>query len=274
MRDMLKIYIADLELQGVLLFATEQRPSLAEEGGAVISTGHYIHNYPLIYGFANRNVESYSVIPSLHFLSYEDLKKSQFAPKIARSPLCYSFVEEQLKNLLGDKESIYVFPACPEKIVVKKFFMQAKGSGYAESRGALKIVYPRLEHYVALVPPSRFKTVVLTNGVELPHMVFVRIGMKRMGLFKVYLREARIERQIEELAWTNIPVNLFDIEQFGYSVEDFIKVLETRSKTPNKILASLVGYVKARKLFMVSGGDHLKEITIRVPLPLKLMRVQ
>ena len=34
---MLRIYIGDMELQGVLIFATEQRPSLAEEGGAVIT---------------------------------------------------------------------------------------------------------------------------------------------------------------------------------------------------------------------------------------------
>ncbi|MDT7889996.1 MAG: hypothetical protein RQ885_13620 [Desulfurococcales archaeon] len=47
-----KVYVANMHLHGVLLFATEQRPSLAEEGGAIIATGHYIHNYPLIYGVA------------------------------------------------------------------------------------------------------------------------------------------------------------------------------------------------------------------------------
>lgn len=257
--------MSDMELQGVLIFATEQRPSLAEEGGAIIITGHYIHNYPLIYGLAGRSTEAYAVIPSLHFLSYQDLEKGAFRPKLAREPLHYGFVEEQLKNLLEGKESVYAFPAFPQKITPRKFFMQAKGSGYAEFRGALKTVYPRLEHYVALVPPSTFKTVILANNMELPRVLYLRIGMKRMGLFKVFLKEARITDAVGDLAWTNVPVNLHDVGLFGYNPLDVIKALETRSKPAERPLASVIGYIRCKGLFLVKAGRE----EYRVPLPLK-----
>lgn len=260
--------MADMELQGVLIFATEQRPSLAEEGGAIISTGHYIHNYPLIYGLTGRSAEAYTVISSLHFLSYQDLKKSPFKPKLAKKPLHYGFVEEQLRNLLEGRKSIYAFPAFPQKITPRKFFMQAKGSGYAEFRGALKTVYPRLEHYVALVPPSTFKTVILANDIELPRVLYLRIGMKRMGLFKVFLREAEITGLVKGLVWTDVPVNLHDVGLFGYNPLDTIKVLETRSKPVGRPLASMIGYIKCKDLFLIkSGGEEY-----RIPLPLKQER--
>ena len=264
---MLKTYIADMELHGILLFATEQRPSLAEEGGAIITTGHYIHNYSLIYGLMGKSTEAYAVIPSLHFLSYQHLEKTPFKPKIAKEPLHYGSIETQLKNLLNGKESIYVFPAFPRKVTPKKFFMQAQGSGYAEFRGALKTVYPRLVHYVALVPPSEFKTIILTNDIELPRIVYIRIGMKRMGLFKIYLREAEIREKIEDLRWTNIPVNLYDVSLFGYNPIDVMKVMETRSKAPNKLLASTIGYIRTRNLFLIKNGKD----EYYIPLPLKLI---
>lgn len=264
---MLRVYVADMELQGVLLFATEQRPSLADEGGPAIVTGHFIHNYPLIYGLLGRNVEAYAVIPSLHFLTYQHLKESSFAPKIARELLHYGAIEEQLRNLLAGGEAIYAFPAFPLRVTPKKFFMQAQGSGYAEVRGALKVVYPRLEHYIALVPPSEFRTIILAKSGELPRVMYIRIGMKRMGLFKVHLREAEIQGRIEELRWSNIPVNLHDVSLFGYNPLDVMKVMETRSKPSAKLLASVIGYVRTKNLFLVR--DRKDEYY--VPLPLKLM---
>ena len=247
------IYVADLELHGVLIFSTEQRPSLTEEGGAVISTGHFIHNYPLIYGFANKNVEAYTIISSLHH----------------RQGLHYGSVEEQLKRLLEGDESIYVYPAFPLKVTTRKFFMTAKGTGYAEFRGALKTVFPRLEHYVTIVPPSRFRTIILAQGIELPKQVYIRIGMKRMGLFKVILSEAEIIKQINITTWSNIPVNLYDIGLFGYVVDDLLKVLETRSKPTSRPTSSVIGYIKTSKLFIIR---HKTE-EYKIPLPLRLIKI-
>jgi CRISPR-associated protein Csc1 len=263
---MLKVYVADMELHGVLLFATEQRPSLSEEGGPAIVTGQFIHNYPLIYGLLGRNVEAYAVISSLHFLSYECLKESKFAPKIATESLHYGAVEEQLKSLAASGRAVYAFPAFPLKVTTKKFFMQALGSGYAEARGALKTVYPRLEHYVAIVPPSKFRTLILANNVELPRALYIRIGMKRMGLFKLELKEASIERKLDKSSWSTVPVNLYDVSVvFGYEVDDVIKLLETRSKPPGKVLSSIIGYVRAKEMFEVREGRS----SYIVPLPLR-----
>lgn len=267
----LKVYTARLELHGVLLFATEQRPSLAEEGGAVISTGQFIHNYPLIYGLLGKSVEAYAVIPSLHFMAYEEMAESKFRPKLAKGPLRYTSIEEQLESIVagrqGGCDGVYVFPAYPLKVVARKFFMSAKGSGYAEFRGRLKTVYPRLVHYIALVPPSEFLTVVLTCGIELPRTLYVRIGMKRMGLLKAFLDEAELIGRVKEPRWTTIPVNLHDTKLFGYDVLDFIKILETRSRPPEKPEASIIGYAMCKDLFTIKGrwGEH------RIPLPLKLV---
>jgi len=265
---MLRVYIADMELHGVLLFATEQRPSLSEEGGPVIVTGHFIHNYPLIYGLLGKNVEVYTVIPSLHFLSYEHLKNTKFAPKLAQEPLRYTTAEEQLKNMATGGEFVYAFPAFPLRVTTKKFFMQAQGSGYAEARGALKTVYPRLEHYVAIVPPSLFRTIILAHKMELPATMYIRIGMKRMGLFKLHIREAEVVTRVEKPSWSTVPVNLYDVSAvFGYRVDDVIKVLETRSKPPSKVLSSIIGYVKAENLFEVRAGKD----SYLAPLPLNLV---
>jgi len=263
-------YIADMELLGILIFSSEQRPAVAEPGGAVITPSHFIHNYPLIYGFNGRPVESYAVVPSLHYLSYEKLekikkpKKNKHAPELAAEPLKYTFVEEQIRKLLSGESAVYVFPAYPERVYARKFFMAAKGAGYAEFRGRLKTVYPRLEHYVALTPPSRFKTVVLST-VELPPTLYVRIGMKRMGLFKATLRKARIAGRVEELAWTSVPVNFYDVGLFGYMIYDVVKLLETRSKPPEKPLCSTIGYVRTKGLAVVVHGEE----KMRVPVPLR-----
>lgn len=128
-------------------------------------------------------------------------------------------------------------------------------------------MYPRLEHYIALVPPSEFRTIILAESDELPRVMYIRIGMKRMGLFKVHLREAEIQDRIEELRWSNIPVNLHDVSLFGYNPLDVMKVMETRSKPSAKLLASVIGYVRTKNLFLVR--DRKDEYY--VPLPLKLM---
>jgi len=264
----LNIYVADMELQGVLLFSSEQRPALASPGGAVITTSPFIHNYPLIYGFYNKPVEAYTVIPSLHFLSYKSLKESRFVPKkLAKMPLKYMFVEQKIKRFLEGGRALYVFPAYPLKITRKKFFMAAKGYGYVEFRGRLKTVYPRLEQYVAIVPPSRFRTVVLSN-FELPSTIYIRIGMKRMGLFKVQLKKANILRRVEEYAWTSVPVNLHDVGLFGYTVFNVLKLLEKYSKPQDKPLSAVIGYIRARNLFEVSVHHST---VLRIPLPLKLI---
>ena len=262
----LNAYVVDMYLLGLLLFSSEQRPAIAEPGGAVITTSHFIHNYPLIYGFNNRPVEAYTVIPSLHFLSYEKLGKSRFAPKLAREPLKYTFVEEQIRRLLRGEPAIYVFPAYPERVFVRKFFMAAKGFGYAEFRGRLKTVYPRLEHYVAITPPSRFKTVVLST-VELPPVLYIRIGMKRMGLFRARLHKAKIIGRVEEYAWTSVPVNLYDVGLFGYTIYDAVKLREKRSKPPEKPLSSVIGYVKTNNLVVLAYGRE----RLRVPVPYQVL---
>jgi len=263
------VYLADLELQGVLMFSTEQKPSLAKEGGALITPGHFIHNYPLIYGFAQRNVESYAVIPSLHYLSYEELKKSRFTPESAQKSLHYGFIEEQIRNFLDGGGGIYIFPAFPLRVFVKKFFMAAKGTSYAEFRGALKTVFPRIVHYIAVVPPSLFRTIVLARNIYPPESMYIRIGMKRMSVMKVRLRRADIVGKENAATWSSIPVNLHDVETyFKYMVEDFLRVLETRSKPPGKPKVSLIGYVKARNLFRITCGS----IEYKLPLPLKLFR--
>jgi hypothetical protein len=92
-----------------------------------------------------------------------------------------------------------------------------------------------------------------------------------MGLFKVYLREAEISGRIEDLAWSSVPVNIYDVSLFGYSPIEIIKVMETRSKPPSKPSTSVIGYIRARGLFLVEPTKKkLRREEYRVPLPPKL----
>jgi len=255
------LFLAEMELHGILTFSSEIRPAVAGVG-AVHITSHFIHNYPLIYAFNRRIAEAYVVIPSLHL---------PFKRKRVKSPLQYTFVGRVLEEIrLNKLKHVYVYPAYPIEVTSKKFFLSAKGYGYVEKvKKQIKDFYPTETNWISLVPPTRHYT-LLISPYRLPKRLYIRIGMKRTGLFKVNLYTIDLARikLINDLEWSNIPVNLYDVRLFNYIVEDCIKVLETRSKPENMYGANIIGYIRARGLYELDTPKG----RIVVPLPKAFQR--
>ena len=265
------LFLAEMELHGILTFSSEIRPAVAGIG-AVHITSHFIHNYPLIYAFNRRIAEAYIVIPSLHqpFKSSKREKR-----KRVKKPLQYTFVDQVLKEIqLSNLRHIYSYPAYPAEVTIKKFFLSAKGYGYVERvKRQIKSFYPTETNWISLVPPTRHYTLLISPH-NLPRRLYIRIGMKRTGLYKVSLYEIRPIniRAINSLEWSSIPVNLYDVRLFNYIVEDYIKVLETRSEPESKRGANSVGYVRARGLYEITTPiPNLGRII--VPLPESLFKM-
>ncbi|HIQ55999.1 MAG TPA: hypothetical protein EYH59_04910 [Pyrodictium sp.] len=243
----LRVYKVRYELHGVLMFSSEVRPALGRARGTLEVTAPTIHNYPLTYAINGKSVEAYAVIPSLHY-TLVGLGKRKIE-------LDYRTVFETLERLVKGEEAIYAFPARAVEIHYKKFFMSAKGMCYAEYRGNLKMGFPRTVTHVALVPPTKLEGFIVASGnVILPRTLYLRIGMKRMGLLKARLEELRIGKPLNEPAWTTHPVNLYDTKVFGYDVESYVKLLETRSKPSCCPEASIIAYVRARGLYRVCSA--------------------
>ncbi len=251
------LYVAEMNLHGVLTFSSEIRPAVAGVGSVII-TSRFIHNYSLIYAFNGKLAEAYVTFPSLHL----PVKRPPYI-----KPLQYTFVEEVIGGLQrGELKYVYAYPAMPVRVTSRKFFMAAKGTGYAEPvRRGLKVFFPMSTNWISLVPPTKHLT-ILVSPRELPRTLYVRIGMKRTGLYKVRLKEAAVREKVADLRWSSIPVNLYDTRLFGYDVEDFVKVLETRSKPLGKRGANVVGYVRARGMYRLSVKERRGESYI-IPLP-------
>ncbi len=262
----LRAYSVEAELHGILIFSSEFRPALGKAKGSLIVTAPVIHNYPLLYGLLGIGAESYAVISSLHRKTYQllELKEKRHRRSLVKGELQYNTISREIQRFFsGEQGSIYSFPLAPVEITRRKFFMAAKGVGYAEYRARLKSEYPRTVTYIALVPPSRFRGIIVTAGRELPSRLVVRIGMKRMGVLKLNLKPLIKLNKLKRSEWTTVPVNLYDLKEMGYTPEDANVVLETRSKPPSFPDASILAYVRASGLYELRTGGHY-EI---VPLP-------
>jgi len=245
-----------MELHGILTFSSEIRPAVAGVG-AVHITSSFIHNYPLIYAFNRRICEAYVAFPSLHL---------PFQRERVKSPLRYTFVDQVLNEIKrSELKHVYAYPAYPVKVTTKKFFLSAKGYGYAEKiKRGIKSFYPTETNWISLLPSTKHRT-LLISPYRLPRRLYIRMGMKRAGLFKVYLHEVHPTeiKVINAFEWSNIPVNLYDVRLFNYVVEGYTKVLETRSKPENKPEASSIGYIQARGLYEIKTPEG----RIVAPLP-------
>jgi len=263
-----------MNLHGILTFSSEIRPAIAGVG-AVHITSHFIHNYPLIYAFNRRIAEAYVVIPSLHQPFKPSGRRMKERERI-KKPLQYTFIDQVLKEIqLNNLRHVYSYPAYPVRVNTKKFFLSAKGYGYVEKvKRQIKNFFPTETNWISLVPPTRHYT-LLISPYRLPKRLYIRIGMKRTGLYKVNLYEIHPTniKIINYLKWSNIPVNLYDVRLFSYVVEDYIKVLETRSEPESKRGANSIGYVRARGLYEITTPVPNVGRVI-VPLPKSLLKMR
>ncbi|ARM76978.1 type I-D CRISPR-associated protein Csc1 [Acidianus manzaensis] len=261
----MKIYEAELTLEGFLIFSTEVKPMITSYSsmGSYITPSPYIHNYPVMYGLLGMPSEAYFVIPSLHKADYELKGKKSGGNSLLR----YTTVKREIEKFAKKEEqSLYSFPLVPKKIIVNSFLLSSESWSYAlPTRKPTKNVFPRLTSYSAFSPGSRFMTYIVTSDdypkSKLPR--WIRIGKKRWGILQIYYNEVEIKdiKESTEECASSIPVNDIDTEKFGYEIKNFAKVLETSSLKEGKI-----GWAITDKCLKIKGEIENKRVSITLPL--------
>ena len=103
----------------------------------------------------------------------------------------------------------------------KRFFFSMKGMGWGEYRGRSKVNAPRMVTMVAMVPPSTFRTAIVSER-QLPKEKYVRIGVKRGGVLKLTLEEAELKKSEGTLS---LPISRSMLEKIGCKVKSFVSLL-------------------------------------------------
>ena len=256
----MRLYRASFKLHGILIFSSEIRPMITagEAMGSYISPSPYIHNYPVMYGLLGKPSETYFVFPSLHYLDYEE--RMSRAP--TRRGLQYTSIKKLLEDFKNGRDSFYVFPLAPTRLVVSSFLLSAESWSYViPTRSPTKNVFPRLTSYTAFMPGSEFETYVVIQGSIKPPR-WVRIGKKRWGIFRVDYDEVRVEEvRVERNRVTSIPINYNDARFFGFEARSFSKVLET----PN-IEEGLIGWAELEECTVIQGTINRDKIEVCLPI--------
>jgi len=239
----MRIYVAELQLHNFLTFSSSV--GFAVIGGVsypVYRPQPYIHNYALMYGF--RGIPYASLASKAG--EYEEID--------------YSLLSEI-------EDEIYVFPARPRSLMIKRMLCNVKGEGYASpTRLNPKTVYPWHVAHMYIAPGSVFETVVLVKkeGVKLPSVI--RIGVKRQGVFKVRYVEASIERHTNGYS---DPVNLGDAIRFGAEPESYVILLTTKTRKVGVPYSNYIvkGYYSRKVLAVIRASIGSRITEFKLPIP-------
>jgi len=243
----MKVLVARLRLCNFLTFSsTVGYTAIGDVTYTVYRPQPYIHNYALMYGFAG--------------LLYVSLA----SPTSPRSPyeVDYSFLDEV-------ERKIYVYPARPRYLVVKRMLCNIRGEGYGEPLAPNpKSMYPWHVAHVYFAPGSVFETVVLVfdEAVRLPRTV--RLGVKRQGVFKVEYAEAEIRGFADGIS---DPINLGDAARQGLAPDSYVVVLTTKTVRrgvpySNYVVKGLYTG-KNRALAVIEGRLGGEAVEFRLPVP-------
>ncbi len=234
----MKPYICELKLCDYLTFSSTT--DYANVGGVtymVYKPQQYIHNYALMYGFSG--------------LLHASLAS------IAKRVLEIDY------NLLDEiEEKVYVYPARPISVSIKRMLLNIRGEGAVDVvQPKPKSVYPWHVCHMCFPPGSLFETVLLVKDENYRIPATIRVGVKRQGVFRVKCRE--VEERSRTRGFTD-PVNLGDLLKYGLKPSYYKLLLET--KTVRKDVPYSNTIVKA--YFDREVIDVLKvgEKTFRVPL--------
>jgi len=241
---LMKILIAKLKLHNFLTFSSSIGFSVI--GGVsypVYKPQPYIHNYALMYGFAG--------------LLYASLA-SPTKPKHPNE-IDYNFLQDIEKK-------IYVYPARPSHLVIKRMLCNIKSEGYAEpTQPKPKTMYPWHVAHVYFGPESVFETVVAVKdeSVKLPSVI--RIGVKRQGVFKIEYAQAKIKDFTNGIS---DPINLGDMLKFGLRPDSYILVLSTKTKRVGVPYSNYIvkGLYREKKLAVIEGRIGKDTVTFKLPI--------
>ena len=239
----MQLYLAHLELHGLLVLAEEVRSIKVSllAGGPLIRSSKFIHNYTLMYAL--------SPIPEAPYGGYLG-----FTDKPS-----YKLIDDLKKEKL-----LYAYPAQPLDIRLVRVFTASKPETLCEVRGRPKIGHPFQVHYIAVAPGSKYKTIILCDeNIHLPR--YVRLGKKRWGIVKLTYHPLMSMERVKP-RYSTVPVNIGDMREFGVKIENYITVATTRNHTHIGEKAS-IGYVKANPTYKLVFRINGKTETVYTPIP-------
>lgn len=162
----------------------------------------YLHNYSLMYGFSGM----------LHVMLA--------SPTVETTEIDYSLLDEIEKKL-------YVYPARPRKIVLKRMLLNVKGEGAVEVvQPRPKSMYPWHVMHLYFAPGSEFETVLVVRSANVKIPRTIRVGVKRQGIFSVKCEEAEIRSYT---SGSTDPVNLGDLLRGGIEPASYVVLLNTKT---------------------------------------------
>ncbi len=196
----MQVYFTRLELQGPLFFSSEVKHALTEKTHLVVAPKAIISSIPLTYGINNLPAEAY-------------------AWNISKGPT-YSMIERLMRKRFS-------YAAVPTRVRYRKFFFSMKGMSWGEYRGKPKTNAPRMVTLIAMIPPSSFRTVVVSDDI-LPRTIYFRIGSKRSGILKATFEEVKKMKEVTE-EMLSLPVERKMLEIMGCKIKSFVTLLSTFS---------------------------------------------
>jgi len=239
----MKILICKLKLNNFLTFSSFVGYSvIAGVSYQVYKPQPYIHNYALMYGFAG--------------LLYASLA----SPRKHVNEIEYRFLDMIEKKM-------YIYPARPRSLKIKRMLCNIKGEGYVDVvQPKPKSVYPWHVAHIYFAPGSIFETVLILFEENLKLPKTIRIGVKRQGVFEVSYREAKIAKDTS--GFTD-PVNLGDMERFGLTPDSYAVVLSTKTRRKGVPYSNIIvkAFYSKPVIKVIRGTIEGEKIVFHLPIP-------
>ncbi len=188
----MKVYLADVELQGPLFFSSETKHALTTASHLLVAPKAIISPIPLTYALNGLPAERYA---------WREGEPPRY---------------EVLKNFKR-----FSYGALPRRVRYKRFFFAMRGMSWGEYRGRIKVNAPRMVTLVAITPPSTFRSAFVSEE-PLPEVVYLRVGVKRSGIMKAVLKEAEVKKSEGPLT---LPMSRMMLELMGCKVKSFTPLL-------------------------------------------------
>lgn len=233
--DELRFYFAEFELHSVMWFSSMTHPHEASRS-FVQTMIPVIHNYPLVLSLRGEIVEK------TYISGYNMIKDS--------SPPARRFNEFE----------VYSYPVMIEKTFYKPLTMSMAETDFVFYKIRTRLAVPILTKYNVLAPGTTGWSIVITTvDKKLPSELYLRIGAKRFGIWKVKLREVK-----------PIPIRKSIQKENGVRVTSPFNVMDTKytSRAPVAvILKHYAGDIAISGLFDKALEFRVENRIIYEPIP-------
>jgi len=238
----MRAYIVELQLHDFLTFSSSVGfVVIGKLSYPVYRPQPYIHNYALMYGFRG--------FPYASLAS----KAGEF------QQIDYNLLDEI-------EDEMYVFPARPRNLVIKRTLCNIRGEGYAEPiQQKPKTMYPWHVVHMYIAPGSIFETVVLVKKESVKLPTVIRVGVKRQGVFKVKYSEAQIGKLS---GGYSDPINLGDAIRYGMEPDSYVILLTTKTERTGVSQSNYIvkGFYERNMLSVIRSRKGSRTVEFRLPI--------